>query len=318
MELKIITRINGLVAFAVLTMLVGFGIAVYAVFAVEQTGKELAVADQLAVGATDLRQIAVETAMFDEHQARYRAQWRQRIVDIQNLAENYPADTPDKRLTVGLIGKNIELAASTYTRLTSANELSQLASTKLDLTRRARTATALFVNTQEMLDATLELKSLSQEKSGRALRTLQVSIILMILILAAMVAKLWHTVRSNVLRPLREVETGARRIGMGDYSFRLNLPQRDEIGDLAREFNAMTARMEQAEKHVAQRTAALHLSESRFRDMAMASGDWFWETDAEDRFVWLSDGIAKASGRLPDWYLGKIRWQILSTQQDLS
>ena len=37
--------------------------------------------------------------------------------------------------------------------------------------------------------------------------------------------------------------------------------------------------------------AQLRESEERLRDFAEASSDWFWETDAEHRFTYLSDGI---------------------------
>ena len=33
---------------------------------------------------------------------------------------------------------------------------------------------------------------------------------------------------------------------------------------------------------------ALRRSERRFRDFAAAGSDWFWETDAAHRFIWLS------------------------------
>jgi PAS domain-containing protein len=36
---------------------------------------------------------------------------------------------------------------------------------------------------------------------------------------------------------------------------------------------------------------ALRLSEQRFRDFAASASDWFWETDAEHRFVWMSVNV---------------------------
>ncbi|MBL8671162.1 MAG: PAS-domain containing protein [Alphaproteobacteria bacterium] len=40
----------------------------------------------------------------------------------------------------------------------------------------------------------------------------------------------------------------------------------------------------------------LQESEARFRDLAAASGDFFWEIDAEDRFTWVSDGVEAFTG----------------------
>lgn len=45
-------------------------------------------------------------------------------------------------------------------------------------------------------------------------------------------------------RPIEALRTGAVRIGSGDLDFRLDLPQRDELGALAAEFNRMAAQVQ--------------------------------------------------------------------------
>jgi PAS domain-containing protein len=49
---------------------------------------------------------------------------------------------------------------------------------------------------------------------------------------------------------------------------------------------------EELETRVAERT----LSEQRFRDVAEVSGDWIWETDAEGRYTYVSDGVKAMLG----------------------
>ncbi len=51
----------------------------------------------------------------------------------------------------------------------------------------------------------------------------------------------------SVLRPLRVVEEGARRIGQGELRHRVPVASRDEIGSLARQFNEMAAALERQE-----------------------------------------------------------------------
>ncbi len=53
--------------------------------------------------------------------------------------------------------------------------------------------------------------------------------------------------------------------------------------------------------------AALELSEQRFRDMAEAASDWFWETDAKGRFTYLSSSHRKIVGVKPSDIIGKKR-----------
>ena len=52
---------------------------------------------------------------------------------------------------------------------------------------------------------------------------------------------------------------------------------------------------------------ALEKSEQRFRDLTELSADWYWEQDAEYRFIDMSSG-AQAMGIPADRFLGKRRW----------
>lgn len=49
----------------------------------------------------------------------------------------------------------------------------------------------------------------------------------------------------------------------------------------------------------------LRYSEQRFRDFATAASDWFWEIDAERRYVFISQVVGDKVGVEPDWYIGR-------------
>jgi two-component system NtrC family sensor kinase len=57
-------------------------------------------------------------------------------------------------------------------------------------------------------------------------------------------------------RPVRRLVDQARRVGQGDLSPRLRLRQRDEIGQLAAEMNAMCDRLSETREHLDAETAA--------------------------------------------------------------
>ena len=62
--------------------------------------------------------------------------------------------------------------------------------------------------------------------------------------------------------------------------------------------------------------AAARLSETRFRDFAEAASDWLWETDADHRFVHISERFAEfTGGRLED-FLGKTRRETMANAAD--
>ncbi|CAG7617908.1 Sensor histidine kinase RcsC [Paenibacillus solanacearum] len=48
----------------------------------------------------------------------------------------------------------------------------------------------------------------------------------------------------SISRPLRQIDRAANRIGMGDYGGRIDIPSKDEIGDLAATINQMAEKLE--------------------------------------------------------------------------
>ena len=55
---------------------------------------------------------------------------------------------------------------------------------------------------------------------------------------------------------------------------------------------------------------ALDATERRFQDFAEVSSDWFWETDAENRFTYFSPRNREITGFDPSQYIGRTRFEI--------
>jgi len=53
----------------------------------------------------------------------------------------------------------------------------------------------------------------------------------------------------NITRPIHQLQAGARRIGEGDFSYRLQVRSRDELEQLAAEFNLMAEHLQSARDH---------------------------------------------------------------------
>ncbi|MFL5333586.1 MAG: putative bifunctional diguanylate cyclase/phosphodiesterase, partial [Geminicoccaceae bacterium] len=62
----------------------------------------------------------------------------------------------------------------------------------------------------------------------------------------------------------------------------------------------------------------LRRSEQRFRDFAAAASDWFWETDAEHRFTWMSANVEELTGVPPEAQYGKSRFELMAPGTDLA
>ncbi|HEV2302929.1 MAG TPA: ATP-binding protein [Stellaceae bacterium] len=68
-------------------------------------------------------------------------------------------------------------------------------------------------------------------------------------------------------------------------------------------------RLEEQAAELAQTADALRDSEEYFRDFALVSSDWFWETDESHRFSFTSDHVRKF-GQNPEYRVGRTRRQL--------
>ncbi|MCW0232481.1 MAG: EAL domain-containing protein [Ferrovibrio sp.] len=60
---------------------------------------------------------------------------------------------------------------------------------------------------------------------------------------------------------------------------------------------------------------ALQVAEYKLRDFAELASDWFWETDVDHRFTWISDSASAQTSALRAMFLGRCRWEV-ATQGD--
>jgi PAS domain S-box-containing protein len=111
-----------------------------------------------------------------------------------------------------------------------------------------------------------------------------------------------------VLRWLNVVREAASKFGRGDLSVRAPLPPGGELRELAGAFNDMADSLEQRELSMSE-------SEARFRDMAEVSSDWFWETGADHRFTYMSQGI-RMIGIEPSYFVGMRREELASVTRN--
>jgi len=76
----------------------------------------------------------------------------------------------------------------------------------------------------------------------------------------------------------------------------------------------ISLKLEAAERQRAE--AELRANEKRFRDLTEVASDWFWETDADLRFSYLSPKVESAIGLTPEWFYGRTREDTLGPDYD--
>ena len=83
-----------------------------------------------------------------------------------------------------------------------------------------------------------------------------------------------------------------------------------DVTDRVRAEEELARHHEQLEQLVAERTTALKTSERRFADFAEVAADWFWETNAQHRFIILSKQTREPLDFGSTQLLGKKPWEL--------
>src|SRR5262245_2440102 len=84
----------------------------------------------------------------------------------------------------------------------------------------------------------------NREIRGRMLQTL-LTILLLLVVLAVIVSVV---IRQSITQPLRTFARGIKAMGQGHFDQRLQVHRRDEIGEVAAEFDRMGARLQEAHR----------------------------------------------------------------------
>jgi signal transduction histidine kinase len=109
---------------------------------------------------------------------------------------------------------------------------------------------------------------------GLAIDTVIVTVLIVVIVLVVASA-IGYTTVTRLIRPIQALATTAQTITAGDLSKRARIGSADEIGDLAKAFNQMTAQLQQTleglQQHVSELEKAKTERERLIRDLREAS-----------------------------------------------
>lgn len=130
-------------------------------------------------------------------------------------------------------------------------------------------------------------------------------------LLALLVA--WFFGGAVIGKRLDRIAATAGRIGQGDLTARTGVPHGESgIGKVAKTLDAMAGLLSANDALREQALAALRQSQERMAHIAASMADWIWETDALDRYVYISPKIRQALGYEPVALLGRTLFDFLA------
>ncbi len=89
----------------------------------------------------------------------------------------------------------------------------------------------------------------------------------------------------RMTRPLEQLSEGAVRIGRGDLGFEITVNSKDEIGQLAHDFNAMSESLRQQTHEINMKTDELQHSERKFRELFENIAQPLYINDLEGKLI---------------------------------
>lgn len=265
----------------VLTMFL-FGLVLVAVFIsavitnhmVDNAYKQHQITDNIVKGAGELSYLSNDYVIYREDQQMER--WYARFELFTDEVSKLQTDKPDQQVLVSNIKENTQRLKNVFDGVVS--DIGNLSS-NIDMNLEF-----LHVSWSRMAVQSLTLISdasyLSQSIINRInrLRTIHITTMFALMGMFGIYLFINYLImQKRVLKGIANLQAGTAVIGSGDLDFTIEERANDEIGDLSRAFNRMTASLKQVttsktelEREIEERkktSEALKLSESKYKSL---------------------------------------------------
>lgn len=243
--MKIATRLTLAGLFATCAVAV-IGVVLWS--ATQQVKGELGrneAASEILNAVTSLRYLTLEYVA--GHEERAQAQLQLRYASLSKLLAG----------TAGFSGKEEQ---GILDELQSTHQRTQALFAELVANRKAGEATQdrqevfeelearltgqIMNKVQDMIAVALDLSNRSRQGVLEAQQRLNVAVMIFGGVVLLLMALVWALIRHSIIRPLATLRAGAAIIGSGDLGYRFSIATRDEIGEVSRAFDDMSAKLQ--------------------------------------------------------------------------
>jgi len=210
----------------------------------EEIGKNRAAAD-IVESVAGLRYLTMEYARQPED--RVEVQWASRHKSLGGLLAAGAAgfDSKEERASFALMRAAYADSTKTFEEMVRAQRARQGGGGDREiLDELLRRLTAVMVSkTIVMMTESFRLQDNSREEVAAAQRGVLTTVIILSAALVIVVGASMFFAFRSIARPLAQLREGAAVIGAGNLDHRIGSAARDEIGELSREFDGMSARL---------------------------------------------------------------------------
>ena len=225
-----------------------FGIVLAAIIAsviitngrVEKASQQEAIAIRVAQGASDLSYLANDYLIYRESQQLSR--WQSRYALFSNDVSSLKVETPEQQTLVRNIQASEQRLKSVFDSVAAGAEItSQNRNEASDMAFFQVSWSRMAVQSQALASDATRLSQLLDTQVNQLQKMNMTVIFAMIGVFLAYFLASYLIIQQRMLKSIDKLRNGASVIGAGNLDFKLGQRRNDEIGDLSRAFNKMTA-----------------------------------------------------------------------------
>jgi signal transduction histidine kinase len=216
---------------------------------VEDADKQRRRTTEIARALNDLRLVSFEFILYRTERARQQEQAVAKRLD--ELLTQLPFSAPEPQQILKELSERVAETHQIFDELQRTLPAATVAGGPASGTDSAarldeQLSRKLLVLQQESLVDAFRLSEYSSARIGEAQRRVEmVSLVGLVLIAAATAGAAW-IIHVGVLAPIQRLEQATREVAAGNLNYRLDIAGDDEVGEMSRNFDAMTTAMRAA------------------------------------------------------------------------
>jgi PAS domain S-box-containing protein len=271
----------------------------------EKASQQENLASNIAQGAGELSYLSNDYLIYRESQQLKR--WQSRFALLSNQVASLNVDKPEQQVLVRNIKANEQRLKQVFDSVASAvGGPSQNRSTALDLAFLQVSWSRMAVQSQGLVSDASRLSQLLHQQMDELTETRTILMYVMIGLFGAFLLASYMLTYRKILKSIATLQAGTNVIGSGNLDFKIEERKKDEIGDLSRAFNQMTANLKdvtasksELEREIAERKRAeeeLRQQREWLRVTLSSIGDAVIATDIEGRITFLNPVAVTLTG----------------------
>jgi signal transduction histidine kinase len=207
---------------------------------VENANRQRRVTSEIGRGLTELRLVTFEYHLY--HNERARMQWDAVSDRVDRLIANARFVDPAQTEILAGLHKKRAAGRRLFAELTAARGADRADAPLDDASRRfeAQLLSQLLTYQQENFTDAFRLTNLATERIIQAERRMMIVILAGLALIASIIVGMSWFLRRDVLAPIARLQQATRQVAAGNWDYVLGMRGDDEIGELSKNFDAMT------------------------------------------------------------------------------